>query len=44
MATILIIDDDSDMLYWQKDNFVNTDREIGLTDADTDLAIKILNK
>ena len=40
----VIIDDDSDMLYWQKDNFVNTDREIGLTDKDAELAIEILNK
>lgn len=37
-----IIDDETDMLYEQKDNFVNTDINFGLTDEDTDKVIKIL--
>lgn len=39
----VIIDDDSDMLYWQKDNFVNTNGQVGLTDRDAMKAIRILN-
>lgn len=39
----VIIDDDSDMLYWQKDNFVNTNGQVGLTDRDCMKAIRILN-
>lgn len=39
----VIIDDDSDMLYWQKDNFVNTNGVVGLTDKDCMKAISILN-
>ncbi len=39
-----IIDDDDDMLYRQKDNFVRTDWWFGLTDEDADKVIKILNK
>lgn len=38
-----ILDDDSDMLLWQKDNFVQTDSYIGLTDKEMSLAIEILN-
>ena len=39
----VIIDDDSDMLYWQKDNFVHTSSERGgLTDEKAEEAIKIL--
>lgn len=38
-----IIDDETDMLYEQKDNFVNTDINFGLTDEDVDKVIKILN-
>jgi hypothetical protein len=40
----VILDDDTDMLLWQKDNFVNTDGQIGLTDKDVEDAIVILNK
>ena len=40
----VILDDDCDMLYQQKDNFIHIDRYIGITPNDADLAIKILNK
>lgn len=39
-----IIDDESDMLYWQKDNFVKTNSYIGLTTKSVNKAIRILNK
>lgn len=39
----VIIDDDSDMLLCQKDNFVQTDSIIGITEEDVRKAIKILN-
>lgn len=39
-----IIDDDTDMLPEQMDNFVNTDFMVGLTDEDTNKIIAILNK
>lgn len=37
-----IIDDETDMLYEQKDNFVNTNINFGLTDEDADKVIRIL--
>jgi hypothetical protein len=40
----VILDDDTDMLLWQKDNFVNTDGQIGITDEDVEDAIVILNR
>jgi len=40
----VIIDDDSDMLYSQKDNFVKTDNKIGLQSKDVIKAIEILNR
>lgn len=40
----VILDDDSDMLYCQRNNFVHTDGRIGLTERDVAKAIKILNK
>lgn len=40
----VIFDDDSDFLLGQKDNFIRTDRRTGLTQADIDRAIKILNR
>ena len=40
----VIIDDDSDMLLWQKDNFVNTNGMKGLTDEDCELAKSIFEK
>jgi hypothetical protein len=41
--TYVILDDDSDMLLEQKNNFINTHFEIGLTGIDVVKAIKILN-
>lgn len=40
----VIFDDDSDMLFWQKDNFIQTDPYCGLTPSDVWRATKILNK
>ena len=40
----VILDDDTDMLLWQKDNFVQTDGELGLSATDCWKAIVILNK
>jgi len=39
----VILDDDSDMLYWQRNNFVQTDGQLGLTEENVKQAIKILN-
>jgi len=38
----VILDDDCDMLYGQKDNFVRTDIKVGLTDADIEKVKEIL--
>lgn len=40
----VILDDDSDMLYWQKDNFLLVDRYVGLTYHVAFKAIRILNR
>jgi hypothetical protein len=40
----VIFDDDSDMLYWQKDNFLHIDRWVGLTMKNAFDAIRILNR
>ncbi len=40
----LILDDDSDMLYEQRDHFLKTDKYYGLTDEDVPRAIDILMK
>jgi len=40
----VILDDDSDMLYWQKDNFVKINNDFGLTDGYKDSIISILNQ
>lgn len=40
----VILDDDSDMLYWQKDNFLLVDRWVGLTMHIANTAIRILNR
>jgi hypothetical protein len=42
--TYVILDDDSDMLYWQKDNFVITNHKKGLNKRNANKAIRILNK
>ena len=42
VSNYVILDDDSDMLEEQKNNFVHTNTYYGLTDEDTDKAIKIL--
>jgi len=39
-----IIDDDTDMLYEQRNNFVNTDPQTGLTLDNVSKVIEILNK
>jgi hypothetical protein len=39
----VILDDDSDMLYWQRNNFLLIDRYVGLTMGDVFRAKKILN-
>ncbi len=39
----VILDDDSDMLYWQRNNFIHVDRYVGLTINDAYVAIKMLN-
>ncbi|CAL9967805.1 hypothetical protein VPHD479_0121 [Vibrio phage D479] len=41
--TYVILDDDSDMLYWQRDNFVHVNGFSGLTERDSNQAIRILN-
>lgn len=43
LKSYVIMDDSSDMLYCQKDNFVNTNNLVGLTKEDCDTAIRILN-
>ena len=42
VESYVILDDDSDMLYWQKDNFVKTNTYLGLDDIGVDKAIDIL--
>ena len=39
----VILDDDSDMLYWQRNNFILVDRFVGLTKGTIFQAKKILN-
>ena len=39
----VIIDDDSDMLYWQRNNFVQTDGYVGMTPTTIFKSKKILN-
>tara|TARA_B100000508_G_C11463052_1_gene280182 strand:- start:2069 stop:2548 length:480 start_codon:yes stop_codon:yes gene_type:complete len=39
-----IVDDDSDMLLWQKDSFFRIDGKFGLTNEDANLIIKHLNQ
>jgi hypothetical protein len=40
----IILDDDSDMLYGQREHFVKTNWKDGLNDIQTNLSIEILNK
>jgi len=40
----VILDDDIDMLYTQKNNFVNTNSDLGLTKTDCEIAIEVLNR
>lgn len=42
--TYVILDDDNDMMYFQKDWFVNTNTNDGLTNEKAEECIKILNK
>ena len=44
IESFAILDDDSDMLPEQMNNFIHIDRQVGLTDRDVLTAIKILNK
>lgn len=39
----VILDDDSDMLYWQRRNFIHVNGYIGLTERDSNQSILILN-
>lgn len=40
----VILDDSTDMLYWQRNNFVNINNKIGLNKRNARKAIKILNR
>lgn len=42
-SNYIILDDDSDMLYWQRNNFICVDGYCGLSPKDIWLAEKILN-
>lgn len=42
--TYIILDDDDDILYEQKNNYIQTNPEIGITLTDVQKAIDILNK
>ena len=44
IESFVILDDDSDMLPEQMNNFIHVDGQVGLTDRDVLTAIKILNK
>jgi hypothetical protein len=37
----VILDDDSDFLYWHKDNFIHVNRKIGLSDEDVEKCLNI---
>lgn len=39
----VILDDDGDMLYWQRNNFIHVDPYVGITDLTVRKAIHILN-
>ena len=42
--SFVILDDDSDMLPEQMNNFIHVDGQVGLTDRDVLTAIEILNR
>ena len=44
IESFVILDDDSDMLPEQMNNFIHVDGQVGLTDRDVLAAIEILNK
>ena len=44
IESFVILDDDSDMLSEQMNNFIHVDGQVGLTDRDVLTAIEILNK
>ena len=44
IESFVILDDDSDMLPEQMNNFIHVDGQVGLTDRDVLIAIEILNK
>ena len=44
IESFVILDDDSDMLPEQMNNFIHIDGQVGLTDRDVVAAIEILNK
>ena len=44
IESFVILDDDSDMLPEQMNNFIHVDGQVGLTDKDVFTAIEILNK
>lgn len=44
ITNYIILDDDSDMLFDQKDNFIHIDSFVGVTEKNVIEAIKILNK
>lgn len=43
-VSYVILDDDSDMLYWQRNNFIHVDSYCGITFNTVFKAIQILNK
>jgi len=43
LQSYVILDDDADMLYEQRDNFIQTDNRFGLQDIHINQAISILN-
>ena len=43
IESFVILDDDSDMLPKQMNNFIHIDGQVGLTDKDVFAAIEILN-
>lgn len=42
VESYVILDDDTDMLYWQRNNFVKTDTYLGINDDDANRCINIL--